>query len=70
MKRQGKVRKGRNSNKPKAQGGNSIPTDDRSRWIASMRDSIEIIGDIVSPANDEEDWEILRDEDPNGLKRP
>jgi prevent-host-death family protein len=30
-------------------------------WIGSMKDKIEILGDIVSPANDERDWEALRD---------
>jgi prevent-host-death family protein len=30
-------------------------------WIGSMRDTIEIIGDIVAPAGDEDDWEVLRD---------
>jgi prevent-host-death family protein len=30
-------------------------------WIGSMRDKIEIVGDIVSPAVDPEDWEALRD---------
>ena len=30
-------------------------------WIGSMKDSIEILGDIVSPANDENEWEVLRD---------
>jgi hypothetical protein len=34
-----------------------------------MRDSIRIIGDIVSPASDESDWEALGDEDPAWLKR-
>jgi prevent-host-death family protein len=32
-----------------------------SGWMGSMRDSIEIVGDIVSPANEESDWEALRD---------
>ena len=32
-----------------------------SNWIGSMKDSIEILGDIVSPANEESDWEVLRD---------
>jgi prevent-host-death family protein len=33
------------------------PTEivDRVAWIDSMRDSIEIVGDIVSPANDEDE---------------
>jgi len=30
-------------------------------WIGSMRDRIEILGDIVSPANDPKEWEVLRD---------
>jgi prevent-host-death family protein len=33
----------------------------RAAWIGSMKDSIKIVGDIVSPANDESDWEALRD---------
>lgn len=34
---------------------------DRAAWIGSMKDSIEILSDIVSPANDENEWEALRD---------
>jgi prevent-host-death family protein len=30
-------------------------------WMGSMKDRIEILGDIVSPANEENDWEALRD---------
>jgi len=33
----------------------------RAAWIGSMKDSMEIRGDIISPANDEEEWEALRD---------
>jgi prevent-host-death family protein len=33
----------------------------REAWIGSMKDSMEIVGDIVSPANDEGDWEVLQD---------
>ncbi len=33
---------------------------DRASWIGSMKDS-RIIGDIISPANDEEEWEASRD---------
>ena len=33
----------------------------RASWIGSMRDSMEITGDIISPANEESDWEVLRD---------
>lgn len=34
---------------------------DRSAWIGSMKNTIEILGDIISPAEDEGDWEVLRD---------
>jgi prevent-host-death family protein len=27
-------------------------------WFGSMKGTIEILGDIVSPANDEDDWEV------------
>jgi PHD/YefM family antitoxin component YafN of YafNO toxin-antitoxin module len=30
-------------------------------WIGSMKESIEILGDIVGPASEEDDWEVLRD---------
>ncbi len=30
-------------------------------WIGSMRDEIEIVGDIVSPANELGEWEVLGD---------
>jgi prevent-host-death family protein len=30
-------------------------------WMGSMKDSIEILGDIVSPASEENEWEALRD---------
>lgn len=33
------------------------PTD----WMGSMKDRIEILGDIVSPANGAKDWEASRD---------
>jgi prevent-host-death family protein len=35
--------------------------EDRASWIGSMKDSMRITGDIVSPANDEDEWEVLRD---------
>jgi prevent-host-death family protein len=34
----------------------SVPTAD---WIGSMKDTIQILGDIVSPATEEDDWEAL-----------
>jgi prevent-host-death family protein len=30
-------------------------------WIGSMKDRVEILGDIVSPASDESEWEALGD---------
>ncbi len=36
------------------------PTVDRAKLIGSMKDS-KILGDIISPANDEDEWEVLRD---------
>ena len=35
-------------------------TEERD-WFGSMKDKIEIVGDIVSPATDEDEWEALRD---------
>ncbi len=35
--------------------------EDRAAWIGSMKDSMRITGDIISPANDEDEWEVLRD---------
>lgn len=29
-------------------------------WIGSMKDTMKIVGDIVSPANKENEWEALR----------
>lgn len=34
---------------------------DRDAWIGSMKGTMKITGDIVSPANDEDEWEVLRD---------
>lgn len=37
-------------------------TPDRPKDLFGfMKGSVEILGDIVSPANDPEDWEVLRD---------
>jgi prevent-host-death family protein len=33
----------------------------RANWIGSMKDSIEIEADLISPANEESEWEVLRD---------
>jgi prevent-host-death family protein len=34
---------------------------DRNTWIGSGRGTAKILGDIVSPANESDDWEALRD---------
>ena len=34
---------------------------DRAEWIASMKGTFEITGDILSPASEESEWEALRD---------
>jgi prevent-host-death family protein len=36
------------------------PTESRD-WIGSMKDEMEILGDLIAPATDEDDWEVLRD---------
>jgi prevent-host-death family protein len=46
--------------KPVAEIVPPAPAVDRSSMIGSMKGS-KIIGDIVSPANDEDEWEALRD---------
>jgi prevent-host-death family protein len=35
--------------------------EDRAAWIGSMKNSMRITGDIISPATDEDEWEVLRD---------
>ncbi len=30
-------------------------------WMKSMRGEVKILGDIISPASDPDDWEVLRD---------
>jgi hypothetical protein len=37
------------------------PVVDRTKWIGSMKGTIEILGDIVSPTIDPDDWEALSD---------
>jgi hypothetical protein len=38
-----------------------IEISESADWMRSMKDTIQILGDIVSPANDEDDWEVLQD---------
>ena len=37
------------------------PVAEPSAWLGSMADTMEILGDIVSPVIEETDWEALRD---------
>jgi prevent-host-death family protein len=34
---------------------------DRNAWIGSGKGTAKILGDIVSPANDQHEWEVPRD---------
>ena len=34
---------------------------DRNAWIGSGRGTAKILGDIISPASEPDDWEALRD---------
>lgn len=45
--------------RPIAEVSPPAPTNNRD-WIGSMKE-IKILGDIISPASDEDDWEVLRD---------
>jgi prevent-host-death family protein len=47
--------------KPVAEVVPPTAVEERSSWIGSMKNSLEIAGDIISPANDESEWEVLRD---------
>ena len=47
--------------KPVAEVVPAAPEVDRASLMGSMRDSIQILGDIISPATDEDEWEVLRD---------
>jgi len=47
--------------KPIAEVVPPAPVVDRDAWLASMRGSVKILGDIISPATDSDEWEALRD---------
>jgi len=47
--------------KPLAEVVPPAATVDRDAWIGSLRGTVEIKGDVISPADDEQDWEVLRD---------
>ena len=37
------------------------PVMDRAKWLGSMKGTFKILDDIVSPAHDRDEWEVLRD---------
>ena len=45
---------------PVAQIDPPSPPERPTRWLGAYRGSAQILGDIVSPASDEDDWEVLR----------
>ena len=47
--------------KPIAEIVPTAPQPSRADWFGSMKGTFEILGDIVSPASDEDEWEVLRD---------
>ena len=47
--------------KPIAEVVPASPQTESRKWIGSMKGTFEILGDIVSPASDEQDWEVSRD---------
>jgi prevent-host-death family protein len=47
--------------KPVAEVVPPSPAKQRGDWMGSMVGKMEILGDIVSPATDSDEWEALRD---------
>lgn len=47
--------------KPVAEVVPRTPSVDGAKWIGSMEGKMEILGDMISPAADEDEWEVLRD---------
>ena len=47
--------------KPVAEVVPPTPTVDRSKWIGSLKGTVEILGDIISPATDRDESEAERD---------
>jgi prevent-host-death family protein len=45
---------------PVAQVGPPASGNSSKRWLGSMQGSMQIIGDIVGPIGDPDDWEVLR----------
>jgi prevent-host-death family protein len=47
--------------KPVAEIGPVSPKSTATSWIGSMKGEVKFLGDIICPANDEDEWEALRD---------
>jgi prevent-host-death family protein len=47
--------------KPIAEVGPPSQKENVASWVGSMKGTFEILGDIVSPAADEDEWEVMRD---------
>jgi prevent-host-death family protein len=47
--------------KPVAEVVPPSPAGEPGEWLGSMKGRMEILGDIVSPVMDENDWEALHD---------
>lgn len=47
--------------KPVAEVVPPAPITERSKMLGCMKNRAVLLGDIVSPAADEDDWEVLRD---------
>lgn len=45
---------------PVAQIDPPSPPQRPASWLGSFKGTAQIVGDIVSPASDEDDWEVLR----------
>ena len=43
---------------------------DDAAWFGAMRDTGEVVGDLVSPASDLSDWDVLRSETGRSGTRP
>lgn len=47
--------------KPVAEVVPSTPVVDRAKWLASLKGTVTIHSDIVAPAFDKDEWEMLKD---------
>jgi prevent-host-death family protein len=46
--------------KPVAEVVPQSPVPEGTEWLGNLADTIEIVGDVVSPVIEENDWEALR----------